>query len=120
MTDKIEPPQEITFHYIKSNHFRIVHADGAWGGITPRGLLQINLYSERQPIPKQTVYPLEGEKLGTELLDRRQSRDGPVREMEVGAMIDLNTARSLRNWLDEKIAELEKGLEQHVKGSSDD
>ncbi len=109
MTADAESPQEITFHYIKSNHYRVVHADGAWGGITPRGLIQINFYSERQAIARQTVHPLQGETLGEEIRERRQSRNGPVREIEVGAIMDLSSARSLRKWLDEKIGELEKG-----------
>ncbi len=26
----------INFRYIKSNHFRVTHADGVWGGLTPQ------------------------------------------------------------------------------------
>ena len=103
VTDQIEKPQEVSFHYIKSNLFRVVHVDGAIGGASPRGLIQINFYSERQPIPKQTVHALVDDKLGEEIRERRISRDGIVREIEVGAMLDLNGAMSLYVWLEEHI-----------------
>lgn len=99
---------EVTFHYIKSNYFRVAHADGAWGGITPRGLIQINFYSERQPIAKQTFHTIEGDRLGPEIADRRIVRDGPVREIEFGAVMDLSTAKLVREWLDDKIKVLEQ------------
>ena len=30
---------KVEFHYIKSNHFRVIHADGVYGGATPRGFI---------------------------------------------------------------------------------
>ena len=108
MTDQTENPQEIVFHYIKSNHFRVVHADGVWGGVTPRGLVQINFYSERQPIPKQTVHGInEDQTLGDEIQDQRVTREGVVREIEFGAVMDLRAAKSLRDWLDKKLQVVE-------------
>ena len=44
-------PDELPIHYVKSNFFRVVCADGAWGGFSPGGRLIINFYNERAPIP---------------------------------------------------------------------
>ena len=75
--------------------------------MTPRGLIQINFYSERRPIPLQTVHSIEDGKLGDEIEDRRVGKEGVVREMEVAAIVDLNAAKALRKWLDERITELQ-------------
>jgi len=108
-TDERSETPEITFHFIKSNFFRVFHVDGAWGGITPSGLIEINFYSERFPIPRQIFHPiLPGGRLGNEFQERRVSKEGLVREIEAGAMMDLNTAKSVRDWLNDQIKVLEE------------
>lgn len=98
--------EHLSLHFIRSNYFRVVHADGAWGGITPHGDIQMGFYSERGPIPRKIVYKIDEQgRLGEEL--EREIRDGPVRELEVGVVVSLSTARSLRTWLDDKIRVLE-------------
>jgi hypothetical protein len=101
--------KRVSFHYIKSNHFRIVHADGAHGGLQPRGHIEIFFFSERFPIPRLTVNPVTDDgKLGDEIRSEREVRDGVVREVEVGVFMNVHEARSLVQWLQDKIAEHEK------------
>ena len=50
-TSKSPPklPKELEFDFIgKSNFFRAIRADGAFGGLAPNGVLHMALYSERQ------------------------------------------------------------------------
>ena len=97
-------PDRIKFDYIKSNLFRVIHADGAVGGISPKATIHFAFYSERSPIPKQTVFPVnEDGTLGQEIKDERVVRDAIVREVEVDVVMDLNTANSFLKWLEEKI-----------------
>ena len=50
-------PSQLKFDYIKSNFFRIVYADGIYGGPTPRGSnLQMVFWSQRQAIPQQVIH----------------------------------------------------------------
>ena len=100
------PPRSITFHYIKSNEFRVIHADGVWGGATPRGYITMSFYSERAPIPQTVTHEVRESSLGSE--QNRSSKDGIIREVEVEVMIDLAMAKSLIPWLQEKINQLEK------------
>ena len=103
--------KDVEFHYIKSNTFRVVHADGVWGGPTPRGYITMAFYSERAPIPKRLVHEITSE--GT--LGRETSRDaraGIVREVDVEVMMDLDLAKGLLRWLEEKVTVLEKGNSQ--------
>jgi hypothetical protein len=96
-------PSSIALHYIKSNYFRVVHADGAMGGFTPRGQLFFSLYSERAPLPDTTVQAIEQGQLGKEIVEMRQGSQGILRELEVGVVMDVNVAKSLVTWLEERI-----------------
>ena len=109
--DPSDEREKIHFHYIKANHFRVVHADGVHGGVTPRGYIQMNFYSERSAIPKVSVYAIADGKLAEEIREERIQRDGPVREVEVGVVMDLPLAKSFLRWLKEKIDALEPEIE---------
>ena len=98
---KILEKGKINFDYIKSNQFRVVRVDGAHGGIAPNGhTIQMALFSERAPIPKRETYKLEQGKLGERTAV--EQRDALIREVEIEALVDLNTARRIVNWLQDK------------------
>ena len=97
--------QEIEFHYLKTNNYRSFHADGAFGGVTPRGNIYIELFLEKAPTPQSIIHEInEDGSLGKEV--SRQSKTGVIREIEAGIILDLATAESVRNWLTEKIDSL--------------
>ena len=104
---KTKQPTEVAFDYIKSNFFRVIHADGAFGGLGPSGSIHMALYNERQAIPTQTVYALEGIGLGPEIKGKRKGREGLVREVEVDVIMSAEQARALRTWLTDKIESVE-------------
>jgi hypothetical protein len=98
-------PSEIKFDYIKSNQFRVVHVDGAHGGVSPKGLIQMAFFSERAPIPQQETYMLEQGKLGK--CKAVKQRDAIIREVEVETLIDLQVAKVIVQWLGDKINQAE-------------
>jgi hypothetical protein len=109
-------PEKLFFDYIKSNDFRVIHADGAFGGLTPQGLVFVTLYAERPPIPTRIGYTVaqDGQghiKLGDELKEERVCRDGIVRDLEVGVMMSVAVAESLRDWLSVRIAQARETFE---------
>ena len=112
----------VEFHYIKSNAFRVVHMDGAMGGITPAGLIFVSLYSERPAIPQTMVHELTEEgQIGAERTEERVGKKGVVREIEIGAQMSVETAVNFVKWLQDRI-ELVKKLkpapEQEEKDAS--
>lgn len=109
MTDKQKSlPEEIRFDYLKSNSFKVIHADGIFGGVSHRGTIWATFWSERGAIPTQVVHRLTPDgKLGEELLEQRAVRDAIIREAEAVVVMDLGTAKALRRWLDEKITTVE-------------
>jgi hypothetical protein len=105
---------EIKFDYIKSNQFRVIHVDGAHGGVTPRGLIQMAFFSERVPIPKRETYSLEQGKLGQR--KEVEQRDAIIREVEVETLLDVKVAKVIVRWLGERITKAEK-VEKLMKGT---
>jgi hypothetical protein len=97
--------QEVSFKYVKSNFFRVIHADGAWGGLSPRGDIHISFYNERVAIPDTSRFIVsEGEIVKPE---EYKASSKLVREVEADVIVDLTAAKSLRAWLTHKIDALE-------------
>jgi hypothetical protein len=102
---------EVLVKYMKSNFFRVIHADGAWGGIGPRGDIHMSFYNERGALPESGVITInaDGRSLKPELA---QSSGSLVREIECDIVFDLTTAVGFRKWLDDKINELNRLLKE--------
>ena len=95
----------VQLDYIKSNHFRVVYADGAIGSVSPNGMIQMALFSERDAIPRSVQHEVTEEgMLGAELNSVR--RPGYVREVDVNVVMTPDTAKELMDWLSERIREL--------------
>lgn len=124
-TDEGEPtsgqatPSTLQFDYIKSNLFRVIHADGALGGLTPSGMIHIALYNERLAIPRSVVHSVdETGKLGKQI--KSDGRPGLVREVEVDVFVTIATAESLVDWLKDRIEEARSRLKRIENAVSED
>lgn len=109
--DKDEPNSAdslpvIEYHYIKSQIFRVIHADGALGGITPRGLVHLTFYNERAAIPRLGIREFDemSQTAGPEKY--AESKAGIVRELEFDVLMDETTAHELRDWLNRRLEDL--------------
>jgi len=99
-------PSEVSFDYIKSNCFRVIRVDGIHGGMgTNINTIQVALFSERRSIPKTETYPIINGELGKPT--KKIARQAIIREVEVEAIVDLDTAKSIRSWLDNQIKSIE-------------
>ncbi len=102
-----EIPSEITFHFKKSNLFRVIHVDGAVGNLTPKGNVFMTMYSERASLPDWARHQIvEGGRIGEQAELHTESL-GIMRELEVGMIIDLPTAKALISWLSNMINQAE-------------
>lgn len=103
--DKDSPA--IKFNFIKSNYFRVIHLDGAYGGLTPNRYIHMTVYSERMAIPRETQRELlQDGTLGKEsVID---TKEGVVRELEADLIFGELEAIALRDWLNEKIEALKE------------
>lgn len=111
---KKKSPKTIDFHLIKSNQFRVVRGDGAFGGLTPQGAISASFYSERFPLPRTTTHEIKDGKPGDEIIAKRDVRSGIVREIEVNVVLELAAAIAFHQWLGRKIVELSAAMEKRA------
>jgi hypothetical protein len=109
-------PSSVKFFYLKSQYFRVVHADGAIGSVTTRGLIHLAFYSERPAIPNIQSHDVSPE---GKLSEPRTSegKEGIVRELDVDVMMSKAAAIELREWLNTRISELDN-LEKMLSGKT--
>lgn len=103
----------VDFHFIKSNMFRVIHMDGAWGGITPQGQIQMAIFSERTAFPSRVRHEIDSGQLGAEI--DREGHRGIEREIEVDVRMSLEKAISLRNWLSDRIQDLQSRIDPEAQ-----
>ena len=97
-------------HSIKSAHFRVIHADGAFGGVSPKGYINCSFYSERWPIPKLTNVKIDPSGVQLSQEEVMDGKSGVLREYEASVMMDINTAASVYKWLGGKLGDLGRQL----------
>lgn len=109
-----EFPPSLKFHYIKGNFFRVVHADGAIGGLTPSRQIFMSLYSERSAIPQIIEMEVTSEgRLGKEI--QREGKEGLVRELEIGVMLSADAAEAIAAVLQEHAKAIRESIPENQK-----
>jgi len=103
-----QPPQGVEIHYMKSNLFRVIHADGAVGSITAHGYLHMTLYSERTAIPKRGFRAISKDGLNLEPEKYTETIGGAVRELEVDVLMGEPLVRELRDWFTKRLDDFAK------------
>ena len=105
-------PAKVVIEYIKSQLFRVVHADGAIGNVTPSGNIHIAFYSERSAIPRLMIHPrTENGTLGDPIPEQTVVRPGLIREMDVDIVLSPSGVDALLTWLQDRKADLVKFAE---------
>lgn len=106
--------KSVVIHNKISPIYRELHIDGAHGGLTPKGMLNLSFYAERHAIPKSTEYALNDNfTLGEVIANSDDSKKGIVREYEFGVYMDIKSAEELRNFLDLQIQQFRKAQQLH-------
>jgi hypothetical protein len=107
-------PDRLVVEYLKSQYFRVVHADGAIGGPTPTGHIHLALFSERPAIPRRLVLPLEGGKPGDPIPDETVVREGMIREMDIDVMMSVSAAEEIAKLLMKIVTDIKAALEGKI------
>lgn len=96
------------FLFTKANDYRVIAANGVWGGVTPRGDVKVDFFVESLSLPESVSHLVKADdKLGDEL--SRSPKDRPfVREIQVGVILSIHQAESIGRWLMSKGAEFKK------------
>lgn len=102
--------QIVKYKYKFSEEYNPVYVNGAHGGVAPQGEIILNFYLERHSIPRQQAYFVQDGRLAGESVDDalpRDYRDGFVRYIETGVVLNLKVAKDIRDFLDSHISFLE-------------
>jgi len=105
---------ELSFRYLRSSEYRVVAANGAYGGVTGRGDFKMDLFLESTGTPNTITNSITPDGLGPEI-----RRDPPppdfVRELQVGVVLQLDQAKSLAHWILENLRQFEALKSQAAK-----
>lgn len=111
-----EQHEDYVVDFIKSNLFRMVYAEGFLGGTTGEGNITLSFYNSRDAIPKRMRFQLDEE--GNIQMVGRELRADQVREVEVGIIMNVESARALQSFLSDLIADVE-GTEESKEENTD-
>ena len=105
MPDK---PTSLKINYIKTNTYRTYYIDGAHGGLTPKLKLYMDLFIDRNITPKIIEHNIDENGNLQNEGKVIEAKEGTAREIECGLIMDMDTAKSLHDWLGKKIEEYEQ------------
>lgn len=99
---------QIPIWYEKEEGYRLVPANGIYGGVSPKGDVVIHFFMDHNAIPEKTYFEqVEGEVPGTaSLTEVHPQNPGIVRKLQFGAVITAMEARSIGKWLMEKATQV--------------
>jgi hypothetical protein len=109
--------QTIEVHNKISPLFQQISIDGAFGGITPQGKINLNFFSERLPIPKSSTFEISENKVIKKISDSPDSKKGIIREYSFGVYMNLETAKGIGLWLKEQVEKLESAQKEVANDS---
>ena len=93
----------IKYFYEKTSNYRTYHVDGIFGGITSQGKIYMDIFIERNPGPDMIEHKITKEGRPGEEIRRSGDKPGIIRQIECGLVVDLSTAATIRDWIDNKI-----------------
>lgn len=101
--------KKIIFKYIFEDNYNPVYVNGAFGGINTQGEIVANFYLERMALPNATTHLLDPNGNIGELInvDPKDLGESFVRFVQSGIVLNLDSAKQLRDWLSEHIKSLE-------------
>jgi hypothetical protein len=105
-------PKRIKFLFKKAADYRLLPANGAWGGITTRGDFLLEFFVEHNITPDYVMHEVTTEGgLGNEI-ERNPGITGDIilvtRELVGGVSLSIEQAKNIANFIQEKCTDLEK------------
>jgi hypothetical protein len=95
--------REMKTRFERSPLCRTIHADGAWGSLTPQLNVHMAIYSEHRALPDGTTIRVDAD--GTVRDEITGDAGVLVRQIKADVILSESTATALRNWLTDKINE---------------
>jgi hypothetical protein len=93
---------QLQVRYVRSTAFRVLHADGVYGGVLPSLKIHMSFYEERGPLPNRVTYAISPEGAVKEASEI-EIEEGIIREVETTVTMTLDMCKVFLEWLREKI-----------------
>ena len=106
--------ETVSFKYIFPSDLKELHVSGAFGGVSPDGMIRMAFYSERQAIPNVEKRPINPDKTLGDQKEEEKNYEY-VRIVQASLVFNDKTAASFINWLDGRIKDFEGFREQIAK-----
>ena len=101
-------PMKVRFEYEVPKECPIYLIHGVWGGITPHGEIEMNLYTESDKLPPYSEREIGPDgSIGPEVPAGEGEDKVIVRRVHGKALLSYQTARAIIEWLEGKIEALE-------------
>jgi hypothetical protein len=104
MPEPMGEDRQVKFLFEYDPGYRVIAANGMWGGITPRGDMRLDFFVESLGVPDHVTHLITPDQhLGPEL--NRSQPEGIVRRVQVGVLLSLDQGDSIADFIKQKIAE---------------
>jgi len=110
MSEKQDSRKDIEFAYEYDPGYRVVAANGVWGGATPRGDFRLDFFVESLAIPQRLRHEVLPDKLGDEL-SRTPDKGLITRRLQVGVLLSIHEVKSIADFLNQQLKVLEQKAE---------
>lgn len=111
-----EPGGSVRIEFERLSSYRVIPADGAWGGPTPRGQILVNFFVDVPTSPLSVTHGLSGDgQLGPEIERSPALSEGAPRvsrEFEIGVLLSVEDAEGVAHWLLEQVDLLRRDLDE--------
>ena len=99
--------RKITIKYIQATDYKIIAANGAYGGVTPKGDIMMNLFVEHATVPESVTHDVVEGKLGPQVAT---DKGGSMftRDLQIGVVMSADQAEQIAVWLHGKAEEVKK------------
>lgn len=102
-------PLKIVYEYELDDACPRVPAHGVWGGVSPQGEIEMNIYSESDKLPPFSERFIHADgSVGEEVSSLEEQKTKViVRHVHAKVFMNYQTARAIIDWLEEKVQALE-------------
>lgn len=102
--------EEIEVEFVEKEDIPEIYASGVFGGLTPRGDLNIDLIRERNSLPEKEIRNIEDGNVV-----RREGGGKIIREIQARVFMDRSSAFSTATWILEKVLESKQATQKNIR-----
>jgi len=98
----------VKFVHKFTDDYRIIPANGAWGGVSPRGDLLMHFFVEHTKVPREEIQVVKED--GSLDSSRKKTKEVEIiRTMQIGVNMNIEQVTHLANWILENVERYKRG-----------